>query len=144
MPRRSVSNDASRPDAPANSRAIRHQVSGVWISREASAGGPSAQGLGVAVALHLQLHAGRGDVGERTDRVDGVQEGGFMTVQLGRQAQLDLAAVAQAGGDQHALGQQPWSAVENGGCAACPDVEVGRVDHEHRRPVARRNWRQAR
>ncbi len=59
-----------------------------------------------------------------------------MAGQLGRQAQLDLEAVAQAGGDQHALGQQPGSAVENGGGAACPHVEAGRVDHQHRRPVA--------
>ncbi len=59
-----------------------------------------------------------------------------MARQLGRQAQLDLAAVAQADRDQHALGQQPGSAIENGGCAACPYVEAGRVDHQRRRPVA--------
>ena len=43
MPRRSVSSDASRPDSPANSRAIRHQVSGVWISRDPSVGCSSPQ-----------------------------------------------------------------------------------------------------
>ena len=42
-PRRSVSSDASRSGAPAKSRAIRHHVSGVWISRDASAGRPSPQ-----------------------------------------------------------------------------------------------------
>ncbi len=46
MPRRSVSNEASRPDAPANSKAIRHQVSGVWISRDPSATCLSPQQLG--------------------------------------------------------------------------------------------------
>ena len=59
-----------------------------------------------------------------------------MARQLGRQAQLGLEAVAQASRDQHALGHQPGSAVENGGRAACPHVELGRVDHEHRRPAA--------
>ena len=136
MPRRSVSSDASRSDAPANSRAIRHQVSGVWISRDPSVACPSPQQLRPAVAQHLHLRAGNGDLGERPDGVDRVQEGRFAARQLGRQAQLDLAAVAQAGSDQHALGQQPGSAIEHGGRAACPHVEAGRVDHQHRRPVA--------
>ena len=47
MPRRSVSNDASRSAAPANSRAIRHHVSGVWTSRERSGGWLSPQQPGV-------------------------------------------------------------------------------------------------
>ena len=46
MPRRSVSSDASRPGAPANSRAIRHQVSGVWTSRDPSPACSSPQQLG--------------------------------------------------------------------------------------------------
>ena len=90
----------------------------------------------MAVALHLQLHAGRGDVGERTDRVDGVQEGGFVTVQLGREAQLDLAAVAQASGDQHPLDQQPRSAIEDRSGAAGAHIEAGGIDHQHRRADA--------
>ena len=59
-----------------------------------------------------------------------------MTDQLGRETQLDRAAVAQAGGDQHPLGQQPGSTIENGSCAAGTDIEPGRVDHQHRRPAA--------
>ena len=47
-----------------------------------------------------------------------------------------FAAVAQAQRDQHALGHQPGSAVEDGGGAAGPRVEAGRVDHQHRGPVA--------
>ena len=136
MPRRSVSSDASRPDAPANSRAIRHQVSGVWISRDLSVALSFPPAARPAVALHLHLHAGSGDLSERTDGIGRIQEGRFAAGQFGRQAQLDLAAVAQAGSDQHALGQQPGSAIENGGRAACPRVEAGRVDHQHRRPVA--------
>ena len=59
-----------------------------------------------------------------------------MAGQLGRQAQLDPAAVPQARSDQHTLDQQPGSAVEHRGRAAGSDVEAGRVDHQHRRPVA--------
>ena len=89
-----------------------------------------------AVAQHLDLAAGNGDLSERPDGVGCIQEGRFMARQLGRQAQLGLEAVAQASRDQHALGHQPGSAVENGGRAACPHVELGRVDHEHRGPAA--------
>ncbi len=46
MPRLSVSSDTSRSDAPANSIAMRHQVSGVWISCARSLGCPSSQQLG--------------------------------------------------------------------------------------------------
>ncbi len=91
---------------------------------------------GVAVALHLKLHAGRTDVGERPDRVNGVQQRGFVTGQLGREAQPDLAAVAQAGGDEHALDQQPRSALQDRSCAAGTHIEVGGVDHQHRRAGA--------
>ena len=90
----------------------------------------------MAVALHVQLHAGRGDVGERTDRVDGVQERGFVTVQVGREAQLDLAAVAQAGGDQHPLDEQPRRAIEHRGRAAGAHIEPGGIDHQYRRADA--------
>ena len=107
-------------------------------------GVPLCPGARAAVALHLQLHAGRRDVGERTEGVDRVQEGCFVTAQLGRETQLDRAALAQAGGDQHPLGQQPGSTIENGGCAAGPDIEPGRVDHQHRRPAAAQKRRQAR
>ncbi len=47
MPRLSVSNDTSRSDAPANSIAMRHQVSGVWMSCARSLGCPSSQQPGV-------------------------------------------------------------------------------------------------
>ena len=46
MPRRSVSSEASRFGAPANSSAMRHQVSGVWTSRDPSLACPSPQQLG--------------------------------------------------------------------------------------------------
>ena len=59
-----------------------------------------------------------------------------MTGQLGREAQLDLAAVAQAGGDQHPLGQQPRSAIEDRGCAAGAHIKAGGIDHQHRRAGA--------
>ena len=71
-----------------------------------------------ALAQHLHLPAGSGDLGERADGVGGVQEGRLPAGQLRRQAQLDLEAVAQAGRDQDALGQQPRRAVEDGGRAA--------------------------
>ena len=45
-PRPRVSRDASRPEPPANSSAMRHQVSGVYTRREASSDGASAQQLG--------------------------------------------------------------------------------------------------
>ena len=59
-----------------------------------------------------------------------------MTGQLGRQAQLDRVAIPEAGSDQHAVGQQPGSAIEHRGCAAGPRIEAGRVDHQHRSSVA--------
>ena len=59
-----------------------------------------------------------------------------MTGQLGREAQLDLAAVAQASGDQHPLDEQSRSAIEDGGRAAGAHIEVGRIDHQHRAPAA--------
>ena len=123
-------------DAPANSRAIRHQVSGVWISREPSVDCPSPCQDRPAVALHLELHTGGGNLGERTDSVDRVQERCLVADQLGRQVQLDRVALPQPGGDHDALGQQPGSAFEDRDRAARPDVEAGRVDHQHRRPVA--------
>ncbi len=135
-PRRRVSSDASRSGAPANSRAIRHHVSGVWMSRDASAGRPSPQQPGRLSRSTSTCRRGNGDLGERTDGVDGIQESRFTAIQFGGQTQLDLEAVAQADGDQNALGQEPRRAVENGGRAARPRVEAGRVDHEHRRPAA--------
>ena len=59
-----------------------------------------------------------------------------MARELGRQAQLDLEAVAQAGSDKQPLRHQPGSAVEDGGRATGPYIEAGRVDHQHRRPAA--------
>ena len=53
-----------------------------------------------------------------------------MAGQLGRQVQLDRAAVPQSGGDHDTLGQQPGRAVEDRDRAAGADVEAGRVDHE--------------
>ena len=86
-----------------------------------------------AVTLHLHLTAANGDLSQRTDGVHRVQKGRLVAAQFGRQAQLDLEAVAQAGSDRHALCQQPGSAVENGDRAARPRVEAGRVDDQHRR-----------
>ena len=65
VPRRSVSSDASGPVASAKSRARRHQVSGVCTSRDV-VGGPSfAPAAGPAVALYVEVDAGRPfDVGE--------------------------------------------------------------------------------
>jgi hypothetical protein len=91
---------------------------------------------GPAVAPHLDLHAGRGDLGERTDGVNRVEEGRFVAGQFGRQAQLDRVAVPQAGGDRQTFGQQPGGTVEHRGAAAGAYVEAGRVDHQRRRPVA--------
>ncbi len=85
---------------------------------------------------HLHLSAGNGDLGERPDGVDGIEQGHFMTRQLSRQSQFDLQAVPQTGGDEHALRDQPGSAVEYGGRAAGLRIEVGRVDHQHRRSMA--------
>ena len=67
-----------------------------------------------------------------------------MAAQLGRQTQLDLEAVAQAGRDQHALGQQPGSAVENGGGAARPTSSPVASITSTDGPWPRRNRRQAR
>ena len=136
MPRRRVSNDASGPAAPANSRAIRHQVSGVCTRRAPSRGRALAPAARLAVAQHFDALARTRHLRQRSDGIDRVEKGGFAAGQLGRQAQLDRAAVAQAGGDQQPLGQQPGSAIENGGRAARARVEAGRVDHQHRRPVA--------
>ena len=58
-----------------------------------------------------------------------------MAVQLGRQAQLDVTALAQTQRDQHAFGQQPGSAIENGSSAARAHVKARCVDHQHARPV---------
>ena len=57
MPRRSVSSDASGPDAPANSSAMRHQVSGVCTRREPSPGRALAPAARLAVAQHLDALA---------------------------------------------------------------------------------------
>ena len=136
MPRLSVSSETSGPGAPANSKAIRHQVSGVWISRDPSATCLSPQQLGRLLTNHLHLSPRNGDLGERPDGVHRIQQGPFMARQLGRQSQFDREAVAQTGGDQHALGDQPGGAIEYGGRPACLHVEVGGVDHQHRRSMA--------
>ena len=91
---------------------------------------------GPAVAPHLDLHAGRGDLGERTDGIDRVEEGRLVSGQFGRQAQFDRAAVPQAGSDRQTFGQQPWGTVKHRGAAAGAHVEAGRIDHQRRRPVA--------
>ena len=72
---------------------------------------PLSKAIRPAVAHHLNLAAGNGDLSERPDGVRGIQEGRFMTRQLGGQPQLGLEAVSEAGRDQHALGHQPGRAV---------------------------------
>ena len=95
--------------------------------------GPAA---GLAVAQHLDAALCHRDVGERADRVGGVQERRLVADQLGRQAQLDGQAVAQAQRDQDAFGDQPRRALEHRARAERAGVEGGRVDDQHRRPLA--------
>ena len=123
MPRRSVSSDPSRSAAPANKRAIRHQVSGVWISRDRSAAFTSAQQL--RRQLRFTSTCIRGVVIWASERMASTvfRKAASRPVSSGRQKQLDLAAVAQAGSNQDALGQLPGSSIENGGRAAFPRVE---------------------
>ena len=137
MPRRSVSNDASRSrvaplsPASANNRAIRHQVSGVWISRDLSAKCSSPQQLGRQLRCTSTCRPGTATWASERMASTAFRKANSWPVSSVRQAQLDLEAVAQADSDQHTLGQQPGSAIENGGRATRPHVEAGRVDHQH-------------
>ena len=101
-------------------------------------GGPAfAPAAGLAVALYVEVDAGRPfDVGEGAQGVDGVEQSGLVAGQLGRQAQLDGAAVTQTGPDQDPLGQQRWRPVEHGDAALGPGVQPGGVDHQRRGSVA--------
>ena len=105
------------------------------VDQPGRVGGRPSPSSPAGCRAHLHLPAGNGDLGERTDGVDGIQESRFTAIQLGRQAQLDLEAVAQADGDQNALGQQPRRAVEHGGRAA-RSVSRGR-SRRSRAPKAR-------
>ena len=59
-----------------------------------------------------------------------------MSLEFGRQAELDRVAVAQTGGDQDAFGEEPGSIVEDGARTVGAWIQLGGVDHQHRGAVA--------
>ena len=115
---------------------MRHQVSGVCTSREASSGGASAQQLGWQWRWMSMRRCPAWMLASERMASTAFSSARFVAGQLGRQAQFDRQAVAQAERDQHALGQQPRRAVEHGGRAERAHVVDARVDHQRRRPVA--------